>query len=100
MLNDNALPIFEKISRYDDCSLGYNASALQLIFLLLMWFNQSPKNNTTLSTFLSLHVNVLLAVEPTQNVRGVDLDDEPAVSLVCVGAKNGEDGAPLPRLRQ
>lgn len=37
---------------------------------------------------------------PTQNVRGVDLQDEPAVSLVGVGAEDGEDGALLPGLSQ
>lgn len=40
------------------------------------------------------------AAPPTQDVRGVDLQDQPAVPLVCVGTKDGEDGALLPGLRQ
>lgn len=37
---------------------------------------------------------------PTEDVGGVDLQDEPAVRLVGVGAEDGEDGALLARLRQ
>lgn len=36
----------------------------------------------------------------TEDVRGVDLQDEPAVSLVGVGAEDGEDGALLAGLGQ
>lgn len=36
--------------------------------------------------------------ERTQDVGGVDLQDEPAVPLVRVGAEDGEDGALLPGL--
>ena len=36
----------------------------------------------------------------TQHVGGVELQDQPAVSLVGVGAKDREDGALLARLRQ
>lgn len=41
-----------------------------------------------------------LPLQPTQNIGGVDLQDEPAVSLVGVGAEDGEDGALLPGLSQ
>lgn len=41
-----------------------------------------------------------LPLQPTQNIGGVDLQDEPAVSLVSVGAEDGEDGALLPGLSQ
>lgn len=36
----------------------------------------------------------------TEHVAGVELQDEPAVLLVGVGAEEGEDGALLARLRQ
>lgn len=42
----------------------------------------------------------LLLLQPTQNFGGVDLQDEPAVPLVGVGAEDGEDGALLPGLSQ
>lgn len=36
----------------------------------------------------------------TQHVRGVDLQNEPAVPVLFVRPEDGEDGALLPRLRQ
>lgn len=39
-------------------------------------------------------------LQPTQDIGGVDLQDEPAVSLVGVRPEDGEDGALLPGLGQ
>lgn len=49
---------------------------------------------------LSLRPFLSLTLPPTQNVRGVDLQDEPAVPLVGIRAEDGEDGALLPGFSQ
>lgn len=41
-----------------------------------------------------------LVVSLTQHIGGVDLQDQPAVAVLFVGAEDGEDGALLPGLRQ
>lgn len=36
----------------------------------------------------------------TQGIRGIDLEDQPVVDILLVGAKDGEDGALLARFRE
>ena len=66
-------------------------------FLMSSMLTGLTENTQTISTdsFLREPPAVL-----TEDVAGVELQDEPAVLLVCVGAKDGEDGALLARLRQ
>lgn len=65
--------------------------------IIIMLCISSMKIKCLLMTLLT-HTPFLLWL--TKDVRGVDLQDKPAVSLVRVGAEDGEDGALLPGLGQ
>lgn len=49
---------------------------------------------------INIHEKGARRQQLTQGVGGIDLEDQPAVDILFVGAEDGEDGALLPGFRE
>lgn len=78
-------------------SVAYRARAH-----LTLWITHAPRHQASALVLwpVSISMNRARRKQLTQGICGVDLENQPAVDILLVGAKNSEDGALLARLRE